>query len=147
MISPLVYLSRSKVPFDQSQLEQLVAKTFPANRERNITGYLNFNAPWFFQYLEGEKPQVEATMERIRQDQRHEIVTEIWLDSREDRSFPDWEMHYISPDRMQEIGAEEILQSTLQLIAAVDQNDLLHETFKEQLERLVALIAEQRPLA
>jgi hypothetical protein len=48
----------------------------------------------FFQVLEGDRPIVEALLEKLTLDKRHAHVTKIVLEPIEERSFAQWTMGY-----------------------------------------------------
>ena len=95
----LVYYSRNRL----SGVSEAVADQIPsilATSQRNngpvgITGALMFNAGCFAQVLEGPQAEIEATFERIQQDDRHGDVSLLDFSPIQRRSFPNWSMGYV----------------------------------------------------
>jgi hypothetical protein len=95
----LVYYSRNHVSDTPELFTAQVADILDNSRVNNardgITGALLFNAGCFAQVLEGPLEAVEATFERIQQDERHGEVSLLSLDAQDERSFPNWAMGFI----------------------------------------------------
>jgi len=95
----LVYYSRNHIAHNEamfaSNVEEILAKSRINNQRDEITGALLFNAGCFAQVLEGPLGKVEATFERIQQDERHGDVALLALDPIDHRSFPNWAMGFI----------------------------------------------------
>jgi len=108
----LVYHSANRLESDQdqkhAQIEQILEKSRRNNAQVGVTGALMFNAGHFIQVLEGPPAAVEATFERIQQDDRHGDVALIQFEPIAQRGFSNWSMAYVgsSPtDRLNGIGA------------------------------------------
>jgi hypothetical protein len=95
----LVYYSRNHIKGGDAALSEHVEEILARSRENNmrdgITGALLFNSGCFAQVLEGPLPKLEATFERIQQDERHGDVSLLALDPIESRTFPNWAMGYV----------------------------------------------------
>lgn len=95
----LVYYSRNHISAATETFAAEVANILEKSRVNNardgITGALLFNAGCFAQVLEGPLVAVEATFERIQQDERHGDVSLLALEPQEERSFPNWAMGFI----------------------------------------------------
>jgi FAD-dependent sensor of blue light len=95
----LVYYSRNHVSDTPETFSAEVADILEKSRVNNvrdgITGALLFNAGCFAQVLEGPLEAIEATFERIQQDERHGEVSLLSLDPQHERSFPNWAMGFI----------------------------------------------------
>ena len=95
----LVYYSRNAVSRDGAGFEAEVASILAASRRNNeaagVTGALLFNAGVFAQVLEGPLDAVEATFERIQQDDRHGDVSLLALEPIAQRSFSGWAMGFV----------------------------------------------------
>lgn len=48
----------------------------------------------FFQVLEGDRPVVEALLDKLTRDKRHERITKIVLEPIAERAFAQWTMGY-----------------------------------------------------
>ncbi len=107
----LVYYSRNHVSETPETFSTEVADILERSRVNNardgITGALLFNAGCFAQVLEGSLEAIEATFERIQQDERHGEVSLLSLDPQDERSFPNWAMGFIglSPEHAHRFAA------------------------------------------
>ena len=90
----LTYLSHATAPLDQGQLEDLLRVSRERNLENRITGMLLYVDRQFIQTLEGERPRVEATLQRILADPRHRGVHVAFEREIEERDFPEWSMGF-----------------------------------------------------
>lgn len=95
----LVYYSRNHVSGTRetftAQVEDILQRSRVNNVRDGVTGALLFNAGCFAQVLEGPLDAIEATFERIQQDERHGEVSLLALEPQEERSFPNWAMGFI----------------------------------------------------
>lgn len=95
----LVYYSRNAIGGDDAAFADAVDAILAASRRNNpavgITGALLFNAGCFAQVLEGPLEAVEATFERIQQDERHGDVSLLALEPITTRSFSNWAMGFV----------------------------------------------------
>ncbi len=78
--------------FDESVLAGILLDARRCNKRDDITGALVCRADIYLQLLEGPEAQVENTLERIRQDDRHANVQVLVSGPVEDRMFGDWDM-------------------------------------------------------
>lgn len=110
----LVYYSRNAVAGDEATFAEAVDAILEASRRNNpavgITGALLFNAGCFAQVLEGPLSAVEATFERIQQDERHGDVSLLALEPIAARTFGTWAMGFVgrsaeNADRFAAVGA------------------------------------------
>ena len=94
----LVYYSRNHIPAGSdmtAEVESILALSRRNNASAGITGALMFNAGCFAQVLEGDRDVVEATFERIQQDERHGDVSLLAFDPVASRAFGDWSMGFV----------------------------------------------------
>jgi hypothetical protein len=95
----LVYYSRNAMGGDEATFAAAVDAILAASRRSNpaagITGALLFNAGCFAQVLEGPLGAVEATFERIQQDERHGDVSLLALEPIAARAFGNWAMGFV----------------------------------------------------
>jgi hypothetical protein len=95
----LVYYSRNHVSGTSetftSEVADILQKSRVNNARDGITGALLFNAGCFAQVLEGSLDAIEATFERIQQDERHGEVSLLSIEPQDERSFPTWAMGFI----------------------------------------------------
>ena len=95
----LVYTSRNLLQGSESDRAKAVAEilaTSQANNSRiGVTGALLFNGGYFAQVLEGPRPVVESTFERIQRDPRHSDVSVLQCEPVVERGFLNWSMAFI----------------------------------------------------
>ncbi|WP_299674121.1 BLUF domain-containing protein [uncultured Roseobacter sp.] len=89
----LIYTSRP-FGYDLNVLANILATSRSRNARDDITGALICRADVFLQLLEGPKGKVQATYERICDDDRHVEVTQLVAEDVPDRLFPDWAMKH-----------------------------------------------------
>ena len=90
-----IYCSVStKDVFSPTELAALLAECREKNSRAGLTGMLLYCDRTFFQVLEGDRPVVEALLEKLARDKRHERVTKIILEPIEERAFAQWTMGY-----------------------------------------------------
>ena len=96
MIHQLFYYSRNTVPGGDrdmlTNLRGIVAASQNNNSRDGITGFLIFDKIWFVQILEGDKPKVVETYQRIARDPRHTTATIMNVRDVQARAFPNWTM-------------------------------------------------------
>jgi hypothetical protein len=102
----LVYYSRNKISSEEAVFAAEVNTILSASRHNNgaanITGALLFNAGVFAQVLEGPLGAIEATFERIQQDERHGDVSLLALEPIPHRFFPNWAMGFVGQSSINE---------------------------------------------
>ena len=93
MIS-LTYLSSAASPFEQEDLEELLATVRAKNAAAGLTGMLLHVDGHFIQTLEGEEADVDRIFARIQDDGRHRNLIVALREEIETRIFPDWSMGF-----------------------------------------------------
>lgn len=94
----LVYYSRNLLPESEMNagvIEAILAASRTNNSRVGVTGALMFNAGCFAQVLEGPRDAVEATFERIQQDERHGDVLLLAFGPADIRAFESWSMGFV----------------------------------------------------
>ena len=94
----LVYYSRNRLPeaaMAGTAVEEILAASRRNNARVGVTGALMFNSGCFGQVLEGPQDAVEATFERIQQDERHGDVSLLAFGPVGGRAFATWSMGYV----------------------------------------------------
>ena len=98
-----IYYSQNSIPGTESEvateIEAILAASQRNNMRDGITGALIFNSGIFAQVLEGDRPAIEATFERIQRDPRHGSVQVLAFEPAPVRSFPTWSMAFIGRSR------------------------------------------------
>ena len=93
-LSRVIYRSHSRLletTFEE-EVGQIVRTSISNNRLANITGMLLTHRGSFLQVLEGPSAAIDATVERIRKDTRHEGVVTLSNKPAPQRRFGDWDM-------------------------------------------------------
>ncbi|MBV9078155.1 MAG: BLUF domain-containing protein [Methylobacteriaceae bacterium] len=95
-LTQLVYVSQNRAAGTArsplAELRTILDVSRRNNARDNVTGYLVFDARWFFQVLEGERAAVMQTFARIGKDPRHGEVTLLGMFEKADRDFGGWSM-------------------------------------------------------
>jgi hypothetical protein len=89
----LIYMSRP-FGFDATDLRNILAISRDRNARDDITGALICRSDIYLQLLEGPVGKVEATFERICEDDRHVEVHVLVRGATEDRLFQKWAMKH-----------------------------------------------------
>lgn len=95
MITHLLYRSFSTATLKDKQLQLILEKSQANNAKNDVTGILLYRNNTFLQLLEGPEKQVLTCMQRIRKDPRHHTAAVIFLDSSDQRIFPNWTMGHV----------------------------------------------------
>jgi len=91
-LSTVVYRSRAAKSFSYTDLQDLAHAAQSRNHAESITGLMVYDAPYFYQWLEGPPENVTRIVDSIRSDPRHgeiEIVSQQPADA---RLFSGWDM-------------------------------------------------------
>ena len=120
-------------------IDEILAVSRRNNTAVGVTGALMFNAGCFAQVLEGPQAAVEATFERIQQDERHGDVSLLAFGPAEERAFETWSMGYV--------GTSAAARARFSDIAGVSGFDPSRLTGERLFETLHALALEEEPLA
>lgn len=96
-----IYCSASTNDFSQIDLATLLAECREKNSKAGLTGMLLYVDRSFLQVLEGDRPVVEALLEKLTVDRRHERLTKIIMEPIEERAFAQWTMGYSKITRME----------------------------------------------
>lgn len=91
----VVYKSRCKGLANWDLVESILSSSTRNNPASDITGVLVATETHFLQVLEGEFETVNAILEQIFRDTRHEKVQLIRFAEIEERNFGEWAMHGI----------------------------------------------------
>lgn len=105
----VIYISKSKVGSDPTELDAIVARSSALNEVAGITGMLWSNDACFAQVLEGEHDAVGETMDRIRADPRHFDVDVVSDRTITRRLFGEWAM-------IRSVGRSETMAGTAFLV-------------------------------
>ena len=89
----LIYVSRP-FGFDDLALGGILASARCHNLIEGITGSLICREDLFVQMLEGDEDAVHNTFERIKRDDRHTDIANVWSGNIDTRLFPQWAMRH-----------------------------------------------------
>ena len=105
----LVYCSRESAPFDQAAIDQLVAVAQRNNSRHNITGWLVYSCGIFFQWLEGNRHDVQRLMLTIVADARHNTIVVLTEEEEvRERLFSTWDMELVQPEDIRSVLVDAI---------------------------------------
>lgn len=89
-----VYTSRAKQTFTSSDFAELGTVAASVNYCTGITGLLVFDGDRFIQALEGDAARVQAIMNRITKDPRHDNIAYVENTKIGQRQFDQWSTEY-----------------------------------------------------
>ena len=95
----LVYTSSRRPHCDEQEIQNILNSCKKNNLGKNITGILLHSDRRFLQYLEGDKDEIMALYECIKQDKRHGGVNLRYYSPIDERIFPSWQMGYKDLDQ------------------------------------------------
>lgn len=90
----ITYLSEETAPFSPEALLGLLTQCHANNPRRGLTGLLVYGNGTFLQSLEGEVAAVDALMEKIARDPRHQNLRMLRRESITERLHADWSMGF-----------------------------------------------------
>ena len=97
-LTRIVYTSRAMPDIARADLEDILETARRRNAEQGITGYLLYDDGQFIQAIEGEPASVEALVERIERDPRHDALEIVARERIGQREFGDWSMGWFHVD-------------------------------------------------
>lgn len=103
----IIYCSRSTVSMENPlNLAEILGASARNNRRDEITGVLAYAEGTFIQVIEGLPQAVDALMDRLRSDSRHDDLQVLGQDLGVERAFPVWVMETpkMRPDRVKLLG-------------------------------------------
>ena len=117
------YLSKATNKFNEHDLDQLVNDAAKNNEAFGITGYLYQESDTFFQYIEGEKSELNRLIENLHRDSRHTIAEEYYFNPMRKRIFPDWSMRQLKEDESLTIIEKSLIEAFRKLSAEKDASN------------------------
>jgi len=93
----IAYLSITSHNLFQDEIDHLLTSSREFNEQNEITGVLLCNSSLFYQYFEGSPEKVEILFERIKKDNRHKIMIEVFNQSIDYRVCTKWTMGFCRP--------------------------------------------------
>lgn len=95
----VVYCSRAASDVVADTVDQIIVASQRNNGRAGITGVLVFGEGIFFQWLEGPRANINALMDRLRNDRRHEqIILLSEVEESSERVFAQWDMELVEAD-------------------------------------------------
>ena len=91
----LAYVSQANESLGPDDVFSIIEVSSRNNARDGLTGFLIYSNGKFLQIVEGEADQVNALMERLRNDRRHTLTRLIFRHEIEERSFPSWRMRRV----------------------------------------------------
>ena len=114
----LTYVSRMtlKAGVTPRTLSDIMTVAQRENLAHQITGFLCFGNGYFFQYIEGEKSEIEQLFGNIQRDGRNRDVTLKSKGVIEQRLFQDWQMLMVNINNPE--THEDVINAFLPLLSA-----------------------------
>lgn len=94
-----LYRSNARPNLTSEDLRSIVAEARQRNGACGVTGCLHFEDGLFFQWLEGPRMALDRIIALIRDDPRHEDITDLSYGPLSGRRFADWSMRSTDRDR------------------------------------------------
>lgn len=100
----ILYCSHATPQMNESELSRILEMAQRNNAAQSITGLLVYGGGMFLQWLEGPRNEVEALMDKLGRDPRHETIVRLQvLDGLKERLYPTWAMRRVAPSEIHEI--------------------------------------------
>jgi len=91
-LGTVVYRSRAAKPFSYADLQELAHAAQSRNHAQSITGLMVYDAPYFYQWLEGPPDNLAHIVNSIRNDPRHAEIEIVSEQPASARLFSGWDM-------------------------------------------------------
>lgn len=126
MYQSLIYVSRSRLilPDQAGEIDRIVSGSIERNATLAVRGALIFTERHFAQILEGPEVSIDALMESIGRDLRHERVTVVERRPIDGYRFPDWSLAYWGDAGYMDNQVARILDKVEALGKAPETSDL-----------------------
>ncbi|NNC33612.1 MAG: BLUF domain-containing protein [Croceitalea sp.] len=111
----VLYVSKAKMVFSQTDLDRLAEVSTKNNEELDITGYLFYEKNYFLQYMEGPPKSINNMIHKIALDDRHELICIIEDEDLQIRRFPNWGMKNIGELMLKNSAIETTIIQTMSL--------------------------------
>ncbi|WP_314037669.1 BLUF domain-containing protein [Dietzia sp. CH92] len=117
----LVYTSTASREMRPEDFESILRTARERNRRVGITGVLLFRDDCFIQFLEGPPAEIDALLDDIAGDDRHERLRVLLTETTTERSFADWRMGFGTPRSTRSTGTDGVRDSFIDLTAGEDE--------------------------
>lgn len=94
MINQYLYISTAP-GLSNDAVSAIVEDSVRNNSAQGVTGLLLYNGRNFLQLLEGNAEALDALMERIKSDPRHDGFSVLYRGVSESRACPEWDMKWV----------------------------------------------------
>lgn len=92
----IIYVSSSAHLMSDSELKDILVKSYQKNNRLGITGMLLYSEGNIIQVLEGDEKKVTNLYNEIRKDFRHHNIVKVGEGVTVEHNFPDWTMGFES---------------------------------------------------
>ena len=141
VLMQLVYSSVATEPMPKSKLYKILVHARVNNKLSDVTGLLVFVEGTFLQVLEGKPEVIASILEKISDDHRHKNINILYKTNIEQRTFPSWQMAYVSPSP-KELAAWTGLRNTTTLETTLATLEREPNRFQSVLLKLLQAIRE-----
>lgn len=138
MLLSLIYRSVIQKNVDEKMIIQLLADANQKNKELQISGLLFYDAPFFFQVLEGPEESVTALYEKILKDSRHSNVVLLTRENIKTRQYPKLGMHFIDIEKIKTNAM------TLEEYRGKNQLKPVNNNFDTKIEKFICQFIEKK---
>ena len=91
----LIYTSTAREQCSDSDIKSILESSIKLNALNGVSGILYYSSSYFMQYLEGRRSDVDDTLARITNDNRHRSLRVVDRFSISEREFAEWSMAYV----------------------------------------------------
>ncbi len=122
----LSYISRCRIPPWElaAELQNIQKTSIDNNRAAGLTGKLIYRHGHFVQRLEGPKSTLDETMDRIRDDHRHDNIKILSSHAIERRMYSDWQQLLMVTDGPEVRDLDALLGSlSLRPVQSADESE------------------------
>jgi len=124
----LIYQSIAQIIFSKSSLLDLKILSKSHNKKVNITGVLSYRDNVFYQYLEGEEIEINALMDKIKNDERHAVKKILYFSSLKERVFQCWYMKIYEPN-LKRLNEDILIRNLFSFVGTKGTNSKYLESF------------------
>ena len=97
----VLYTSNRSSQCSKVEISNILRTSRHNNLSNSVTGVLVYKNPEFLQYLEGPVDAVSLLYDKIKDDNRHELIKTVSDGDIVSRVFPNWEMGFVGEDDLQ----------------------------------------------
>ncbi len=124
-LSYVLYASRLTSALDRETLSEILDTSQRNNARNGLSGFLHVEAPNIVQFIEGPHTMLQATMDRIKQDPRHEGLQILDQGAFERRYFDGWTMALVDYTTFSLADLAAVKEGKLSDMTSFDPLDLI----------------------